>query len=147
MQRSDSPWRIRDIHAFKKRKGPGSEKGAVALVVDIEPTSSTHQHHQHHQHLLLLLLLFFHHHLLIERVYPAGLCEHASGPEGQENELTEYFSWLNGLAKKGLIERPAGPAIPASEVSNICFIMGDLNFRLFPNPKVPQEAGTAQSRR
>jgi hypothetical protein len=52
--------------------------------------------------------------------------------EGQKEELEKYLKWSDTLAKKGVIERPAGSAIPAGEVSNICFIMGDLNFRLIP---------------
>jgi hypothetical protein len=57
---------------------------------------------------------------------------HLDATEGQKEELDKYVKWSNDLTKEGVIERSAGSAIPAGEVSNICFIMGDLNFRLIP---------------
>ena len=111
MRRADSPWSIRHINAPKpKGKGVGSEKGAVALVVDIEPSSSSSRE--------CIRLVF-----VVPRL---------DAVEGQKKELEKYFEWSNSLAKEGLIARPAGPAISANQVSNICFIMGDLNFRLIP---------------
>jgi hypothetical protein len=111
MRRADSPWRIRHIGPDKPIKDQRSEKGAVALVVDIEPSSSSSDRE-------CIRLVF--------------VSTHLDAGKGQKEELEKYINWLNDLAKEGKIERPSGPAIPAGEVSHIGFIMGDLNFRLIP---------------
>jgi hypothetical protein len=119
MRRADSPWSIRNIvwHPedvpLLSSFGLGSEKGAVALVVDIEHTAN-------HECLRLVFV-----------------STHLDATKGQKEELTRYLQWSDTLAKQsGSISRTVGQAIPADQVSNIGFIMGDLNFRLIP-PKKP----------
>jgi hypothetical protein len=128
MRRANSPWSVRNIVGKDKRKekvplvggllggvGLGSEKGAVALVVDIEDPSS---------------------HECIRLVF---VSTHLDAGKGQKKELEEYLAWSDTLATKGgSINRSVGSPIPANQVSNIGFIMGDLNFRLIePQTQAP----------
>jgi hypothetical protein len=116
MRRSNSPWDVLQVKEETKWKpGLASEKGAVALVVDIE----------HNIDKECLRLVF--------------VSTHLDAAKGQAEELTEYFTWLNGLTRAGSIQRKGAP-FEAKNLANIRFIMGDLNFRLFPNP-APKNQG------
>jgi len=120
MQRSNSPWHVLQIKQETNPKkgitGVASEKGAVALVVDIE------------------------HNIDKECIRLVFVSTHLDAAKGQADELTEYFTWLNRLAREGSIQRKGAP-FEAKNLANIRFIMGDLNFRLFPNPAAPQNEG------
>jgi hypothetical protein len=118
LRHKDSKWSVINIEQKDKSKGPASEKGAVALVVDIEHGSQVQQK---------------------ECVRLVFVSTHVDAEEGQEKEFTEYIDWSRDLAKGGKIQRTSVQnPINADQVSNICFFMGDLNFRLKPYEDEPR---------
>ncbi len=92
MQRSNSPWHVLQIKQETNPKkgitGVASEKGAVALVVDIE------------------------HNIDKECIRLVFVSTHLDAAKGQADELTEYFTWLNRLAREGSIQRKGPPSKP-----------------------------------
>ena len=104
MQRSDSPWRVLRIKQETNPKGLGSEKGAVALVVDISSSTTSSSSSSSSSSHECIRLVFVSTHL---------------SPKEEEKDLTWHCSWLNRK-------------LASEELANIHFIMGDLNFRLIP---------------
>jgi hypothetical protein len=107
MQRTDSPWRVVGITGHKKDKpgiaGTLSEKGALALTVDVEVPAA-----QGGTRAPFIRLCF--------------LSTHLDSYKGQEEELNAHIKWLD----KDVVGTTVVPT------SDIRFIMGDLNFRLIP---------------
>jgi hypothetical protein len=147
MQRTDSPWQVLQVKEDRYLRGLTSEKGALALVVDISSSSSptstsstsstSSASSSASSSSSSSSLSSSSSHKCIRLVF---VSTHVS-PKGQEKELTEYFTWANGLAREGSITTSDGDVFEAKNVANIRFIMGDLNFRLFPNQNAPQDEG------
>ena len=114
MQRSDSPWRVLQIKQEKNPKpgitGALSEKGAVALVVDIEGPAAQNRLHP-------------------PRIRLCFMSTHLNAGEGQAKELDSHIAWLTSKAK---VEQPEEQLLTMNTPTNIHFVMGDLNFRLTP---------------